>query len=260
MDSVASRAEKLMSDDLRGELDKLALACRILEMEGHGSRTLGHVSLRDPEGRGLWIKRWGLTLGEVFDHADFQLIDFDGKLIAGDGNKRHGEWPIHAGILKHRPDINAIGHTHPTYARVFSAADEPLLPVSNAGSYFFEPPPRFTRTSELIRAPEEGDELAEIMGPKHLALFLRKHGVVFCGESIAKMTIIGIHLEEACREMLMIRASGLKWSWPQGEEQKRKHGGIGQPRNVEAFFDYFARRLAAAQAAGNADLPKERRG
>jgi len=256
--ATARMATELMSNELRRELDKMALACRILEMEGHGSRTLGHVALRDTEGRGLWIKRWGLTLGEVFDHADFQLIDFDGTLIAGSGNKIHGEWPIHAGILRHRPDINAIGHTHPTYARVFSASNEPLLPVSNAGSYFFEPPPRFTRTSELIRRPEEGDELAEILGPRHLAMFLRNHGVVFCGESIAKMTVIGIHLEEACREMLMIRASGLDWSWPEGEEQKRKHGGIGQPENVETFFEYFTRKLEAAQAAGDPALPTRR--
>ena len=54
-----------ISDDLKASLDKLALASRILEMEGHGNFTLGHLAMRDPEGRGIWIKRWGLTLGEV---------------------------------------------------------------------------------------------------------------------------------------------------------------------------------------------------
>ena len=34
--------------DLRQSLDELARACRILEMEGHGDMTLGHLSLRDP--------------------------------------------------------------------------------------------------------------------------------------------------------------------------------------------------------------------
>ena len=150
MEGMAGSGTIAVADALKAELDKLALASRILEMEGHGSRTLGHVALRDPEGRGLWIKRWGITFGEMFDWTDFQLIDFDGKLIYG-GGKRHGEWPIHTGIMKHRPDINVTAHTHPAYGRIFSAADEPLLPVSNAGSYFETPPPRFTRTSELIR-------------------------------------------------------------------------------------------------------------
>jgi hypothetical protein len=82
---------------------------------------------------------------------------------------------------------------------------------------------------------------------------------VFCGDSIAKMTIIGIHLEEACREMLVIKSSGLKWSWPADAEQRRKFRGIGQPRNVEAFFDYFARKLADTQALGDPALPTNRR-
>ena len=46
-----------ISNALRTELDRLASACRILEMEGHGDMTLGHMSLRDPEGRGFWMKR-----------------------------------------------------------------------------------------------------------------------------------------------------------------------------------------------------------
>ncbi|MCK9508892.1 MAG: class II aldolase/adducin family protein, partial [Pigmentiphaga sp.] len=37
-----------MDLELEGLLDKLARACRILEMEGHGDMTLGHVSMRDP--------------------------------------------------------------------------------------------------------------------------------------------------------------------------------------------------------------------
>jgi L-fuculose-phosphate aldolase len=260
MDGVTESVSEIMSDDLRAELDKLALACRILEAEGHGSRTLGHATLRDPDGRGFWLKRWGLTLGEVFDHTDFQLIDFDGKLLAGDGKKRHSEWPIHAGILKARPDLNAVAHTHPTYGRIFSASNEPLRPVSNAGSYFFEPPPRYDATSELVRKPEEGAVLAATLGPRHLAMFLRNHGVVFCGATVEQMTIIGIHLEEASREMLMIASSGLDWSWPEGEEQDRKFNSVGSPRNMVLYFQYFANKVAALQAAGDPALPRERRG
>ena len=46
-----------MDPELNAQLDKLARACRILEMEGHGDMTLGHLSLRDPLGRGYWLKR-----------------------------------------------------------------------------------------------------------------------------------------------------------------------------------------------------------
>ena len=150
-----------ISDDLKASLDKLAMASRILEMEGHGNFTLGHLAFRDPEGRGVWIKRWGMTLGEVQDWTDHQLIDFDGGLLFGDGDKRHSEWPIHTEIMKRRPDINVTAHTHPFWGRVFSAATEPLRPVANSGTYFDGPPPRFELTSELIRTVEVAAAMAE---------------------------------------------------------------------------------------------------
>ena len=41
--------------DLSAGLTELAYGCRILFMEGHADMTLGHLSLRDPAGRGLWL-------------------------------------------------------------------------------------------------------------------------------------------------------------------------------------------------------------
>src|SRR5690606_39927340 len=79
---------------LREQLDQLATACRILEMEGHGDMTLGHLSLRDPEGRGFWLKRNARGLGEIMSSDDFVLVDFDGNKLDGEGG-RHSEWPIH---------------------------------------------------------------------------------------------------------------------------------------------------------------------
>jgi len=253
MASVMKGTDDTIPEDLIAELDKLAVACRILEMEGHGSRTLGHAALRDPHGRGFWLKRWGITFGEVFDHRDFVLLDCEGNKLFGEG-RRHSEWPIHAAILNLRPDIGVSVHSHPRYGRIFSAIDEPLRPVSNAGSYFETPPPRFETTSELITTLEVAGEMAQVLG-HHAAIFLRNHGVVFCGDGIAKATIIGIHLEEACREQLTIQAAGMPWAWPEDDEQARKYRGIGQPRIVEQFFDFFSRKLAAMEALGHPSFP-----
>ena len=247
-----------VSDGLKSSLDRLALASRILEMEGHGNFTLGHLALRDPEGRGVWIKRWGMTLGEVQDWTDHQLIDFDGHLLFGDGNKRHSEWPIHVGIYKARPDIVATAHTHPRFGTVFSCTSEPLRPLSNSGSYFPKPPPRYTRTSELIRKAEVGDEMAAAMGDSY-ALFLRNHGVVFGGTSIEHMTVVGVQLEVACQQQLEIAATGMPYDWPDDAEQARKAETMGEGRNLGLFFDYFANKLEATQKLGDPNLPLERR-
>jgi ribulose-5-phosphate 4-epimerase/fuculose-1-phosphate aldolase len=246
----------VMTAELVGELDELAVACRILEMEGHGSRMLGHMALRDPEGRGLWLKRAGLAFSEVHDHRDFVLIDFDGKQLYGDG-KRHSEWPIHTEIMKRRDDINVTAHSHPFYGRVFSATTEPLRPVSNSANYFNGPPPRFELTSELIRTADVAAAMAEALAD-NLAIFLRNHGVVFCGDTTARATIMGIRLEEACREHLTLSASGLASSWPDAEEEERKFKSTGGPEAIRANFEFFRRRLEALEAIGHPAFPAKR--
>src|SRR3569833_1645643 len=92
-------------DDL---LDELAIVCRQLAVEGHEDGNFAHLAARDPAGRGLWLKRSGIGLSEVDGPNDFVLLDFDGNLLAGSGG-RHYEWPIHAEIMRSRPDIVAAG-------------------------------------------------------------------------------------------------------------------------------------------------------
>src|ERR1700694_5553693 len=100
-----------MTSSLCGSLDQLARACRILEMEGHGDMTLGHLSLRDPQGRGFWLKRNRIGLGEVLSAGDFVLVDWSGQQLAGSGG-RHSEWPIHSEILRLRADVRVVAHSH----------------------------------------------------------------------------------------------------------------------------------------------------
>ncbi len=222
-------------------LDRLALGCRILEAQGHACRTLGHAALRDPDGRGLWVKRWGISFGETRNRRDFVLIDFDGNHIAGSG-RAPSEWPIHAGVLKRRPDIHVVVHSHPFHGRVFSAVKEPLLPVSNTGNWFPAPPPRFTKTSELVRTAAMGDAVGKCLGD-NFALFLRNHGVVFCGTSVEHAVLMGIQLEDACREHLLLAASGLDWDYPGENERRRKYLSAGS--SAGPSFERLARELDA---------------
>lgn len=247
---MASKIEDnaAVSAALRAELDKLAIACRILDSQGHGSRAVGHLALRDPDGRGFWLKRSGIGLDEVMDAGDFILLDFAGKRLIGDG-RRHVEWPIHCEILKARPDIACTGHSHPYHARVFSACTVPLRAVSSPGANFRHPPPRFTLTSDLVTTEQEGRALAECLGDSNAA-FLRNHGVVFCGATIADAVMNGIYIEEASREQLAVGASGLPWEWPDEAEHATRFRRKGV--NNEVFFDYYRRQLAKAGGGASA--------
>ncbi len=95
--------DSVMDQSTRERLIEAARACRILEMEGHGDMTLGHLSVRDDAGAGFWMKRNRIGLGEVLGPDDFVLVDWDGKQIAGSGG-RHSEWPIRSEIFRKRSD------------------------------------------------------------------------------------------------------------------------------------------------------------
>jgi len=228
--------------DLTAALTDLARACRILEMEGHGDMTLGHLSLRDPAGRGFWMKRNRIGLGEVLGPDDFVLVDSDGEKIAGSGG-RHSEWPIHSEILRVRADVQVVAHTHPFHACVFSASLDPLAPSTLDADYFVAVP-RHEDEVALITTKDEGAALARALG-LHVAVFMASHGVTFCGTSVMHATCVGVFLEKACKAQLAGLGAGFCPGLPNAATRLRRHGQIMTPTHWEHSWNYFCRKLAA---------------
>jgi L-fuculose-phosphate aldolase len=235
--------------DLRQSLDELARACRILEMEVHGDMTLGHLSLRDPERRGFWLKRNRIGLGEVRGAGDFVLVDWDGQQLAGSGG-RHSEWPIHSEILRTRPDVQVVAHTHPFHACVFSASLDPLQPFGLDADYFVDVPRHIDQVA-LITTKEEGGALAQSLGGE-FAVFMANHGVTFCGTSIPHATCVGVFLEKACKAQLAGQAAGFRASMPDRATRATRHGQMMTPTHWEHCWHYFCRKLAARSGTGDA--------
>jgi L-fuculose-phosphate aldolase len=234
----------------REQLTEAARACRVLDMEGHGDMTLGHLSMRDTAGRGFWMKRNQIGLGEVLGPDDFVLVDWDGQKIAGGGG-RHTEWPIHSEILLARADVNVVVHTHPFYTSVFSAATEPLQPYTLDADQFLDVP-RHEVDVALITVKSEGQGIAQALGA-HSAVLLGNHGVIFCGATIEQAICAGIFLERACKAHLVGRAANLKTSMPDRAVRDKRHRQISTPAHWQHSWRYFCRKLEArAKAAGDA--------
>lgn len=227
-------------------LHDVARAHRILELEGHGDMSMGHLSYRDPFGRGLWLKRGNLALSEV-EADDFILIDFHGNVLEGQG-LRHLEWPLHAEIMLARPDVNVVGHSHAHYATVIGATEDPLGPYNNHGVWFAEHGvPRFAETSHIITTVELGKAVARQLGPAE-AILLANHGVAFVGDDVVEATLAGIFLEKAARFQLDLVSSGLPRTVPDHDETVEKFRRI-YPKKAQAnFWMYFNRKLELAEA------------
>lgn len=241
----------VVSDELKTGLEDLVKAARILEIHGHSDRIWGHVAMRDTEGRGFWIKRHAISLGEVYDPSDFQLVSFEGKLIHGKG-RRHSEWPIHGEVFLARPDINFTAHTHSFHAAIFSSIPEPLRQVRGGAPVL---PARYEGSSELITTRERAREMAEVLGDAY-CVFLRNHGTVFCGPTALTMVKEGIELEETCRMTLAANGSNYHWKWPNDDEWERKNTHYAGSVRTSPLWDHYCRLVERAEQQGDIRLSR----
>ena len=222
----------------------VATASRVLADQGHDDLIWGHASVRDDDGRGVWIKAAEWALGEV--NADrVHLVDWSGTVVDGEG-ARHSEYPIHTEIMAARPGVNAVVHTHPAYAVALAASGNQLLPVSHAANMFVPPAvPRFTDTGDLILTAELGKQVAADLGEADV-MFLVNHGIVAVGPDLQTATVRAVLLERACQQQLLT-ASFPGWpTWSSATESLAKREHIYNERAVGAVWDYLVRRLQVA--------------
>lgn len=230
-----------MTTDVR---EQVGLASRVLAAQGHDDLIWGHASVRDPDGRGVWIKaaEWGL--GEVTPER-VHLVDDTGRVLEGVG-ARHSEYPIHTEIIAARPEVGAVVHTHPPYAVALAASGQPLRPVSHAATMFVPPEvPRFTATADLIITAELGRQVARELGDAR-ALFLVNHGIVAVGPDLVSATVAAVVLERACHQQLLTHSFGGWPTWSDPGESLAKRANIYSERAVGAVWEHLVRSLPAA--------------
>jgi L-fuculose-phosphate aldolase len=221
--------------------EQVAVGCRILALEEHGDLVWGHVSARDPEGRGVWMKASTLGFEEVrAEHVI--LVSWDGEVLEAD-LRRHAEYPIHTELMRARPDVHSVVHTHAPWTLAFASTGQPLRPISHEPTFFVPPDvARFTRTSDLIVTPELGREVAAAVGGRNAA-FMLHHGIVTCGRDVVAAVMAAVLLERACRTNVRALAAGGPATWSPDEEALAKRDRCYSAELLQQAWDYLVRRL-----------------
>jgi ribulose-5-phosphate 4-epimerase/fuculose-1-phosphate aldolase len=184
---------------------QVAVACRVLARYGHEDLTLGHASVRGPDGRTVFIKRKGRALRDVraADVIAIPLDDEAGYLMPG----AHLETVMHLETYLARPDVGAVIHTHPEYSIALGATTSELALLSHDGLLFPDGVPVFDGTAGLVTTPEQGRAVAAALG-RGRALLLRNHGILAAGEDISWALLTAITLERAARIQFVSRVLG----------------------------------------------------
>lgn len=227
------------TDELRREVVRGGV---VLEQAGQAEMIWGHVSARDPEGRGVWMKASGIGFDEV-GVDQVLLVGWDGKVLAGDG-RAHLEYPIHTEVLRARRDLHAVVHTHPVHAIALMATGKPLQAFSHAGGVFARRPPTFVDGRGLIDSAELGATMAAALGD-HRALFLDGHGIVTAGPSVGLAVATAVMLERTCEQQVLAESAGGVRTPLDEAAAIEAYAHVQLDAHLEGAWRYLARRADA---------------
>ena len=219
---------------------EVALGCRVLGAAGQGDLVWGHLSARDPDGRGVWMKASTFGFEEVTPDRVL-LVNRNGEVVEGTG-RRHAEYPIHTEIMAARDDVGAVVHTHCPSAVALGATGHPLQPVSHEATLFVPPDiARFTETGDLILTAELGRALATALGDRNAALMVN-HGVVVAAADVRSAVVTTVLLDAACRMQLQVLAAGGATHWSSDTEALAKRGHCYPDQLISHAWEYLVRR------------------
>lgn len=184
---------------------QVVAASHIAAAAGYEDLTLGHVSVRGPDGDSMFIKRKGMSLGKV-RHDDVVRVGLGDPESLRDPHM-HLEAIMHVEAYKARADVGSVIHGHPFYGTALGASDGTLQLVSHDGVLFHEGIGLYDDSASLVTTPEQGRKVADALGQRR-AVLLRNHGVMIVGEDVRWTMLAAITLERALKLQLAAASLG----------------------------------------------------
>ena len=167
----------------------------------------GNVSVRSVDLEdAVWI-----TPSQIFKGGlkpeQMILVNMEGKRIGGD-TIPSVESSYHAGLMRLRPEINSVVHTHAPLATIFGMIDMPILPVTVEAVMIMD----FPRLPFLLAGTQEltSAVLNNIGKTKLLGAFLQNHGLITIGKDLKKAAYLTYTVEFALNLLFNIKSLSLQ--------------------------------------------------
>jgi ribulose-5-phosphate 4-epimerase/fuculose-1-phosphate aldolase len=139
--------------------------------------------------------------------SDMIVFDESGNTLEGEGDVELSALCIHAPI--HRiSGAQVVLHTHQTWAVALNMLkNNRLVPASQTAAYFHGHVAYDDSYAGNADSLEEGERLARLIGDKHI-MFMKNHGVLVTGQTIAQAYRRLYMLERVCRAQILAMGSG----------------------------------------------------
>ena len=139
--------------------------------------------------------------------SDLIVFNEAGDVLEGSGSLELSALSIHAPL--HRiTGANVILHTHQTWALALNMLeDNHLLPGSQTAAFLTGSIAYDDGYSGLADSLSEGERLASVLGTKQI-MFMKNHGVLAVGDSVAQAYRRLYKLERVCRAQILAMSTG----------------------------------------------------
>ena len=195
-----------MSKDEQHKRRDIVAACLWINSSGLNPGTAGNISVR--YGDTMLISPSGVPYEQLEpeDIVAMTLTGEYGSYVASGTNVPSSEWRFHLDIMRARPDVGAIVHTHSLYATVLACARKDIPPVHYMIAAAGGPSIRCSRyatygTAELSEAALEALE-------GRTCCILANHGMIATGPNLAKAQWLAVELETIAKQYYLTLCIG----------------------------------------------------
>jgi ribulose-5-phosphate 4-epimerase/fuculose-1-phosphate aldolase len=167
-----------------------------------------HFSLAVPDTTDRFlINPQGLHWSEITP-ADLVMTDSEGNFIEGKHRVEPTAFLIHGRLHLGKPNAACVLHTHMTYTTALSIIDGGRLEWANQNALRFYGRVAYDECyNGLVLDSEEGDRITA-QAQNADVLFLANHGVIVCGDSVARAFDDLYYLERACMVQVLAQSTG----------------------------------------------------
>ena len=142
--------------------------------------TGGNLSIYNREEDLIAISPSGISYEEI-NLEDIVIINPEGKVVKGD-HKPSSELDLHLLLFQKRNDINAIIHTHPTYATTIACLNQEIPPVHYLVAYAGDKVP--CAKYAAFGSKKLAKNVSKAMGKNYNASLMANHGLITVGYNI----------------------------------------------------------------------------
>ena len=202
-----SNRVRLDSDAIMQARIELAACFQLAANRGFEEGVCNHFSAVVPGHDDLFfVNPYGYAFAEM-TASRLLICDFEGHVISGEGQPEATAFFIHARLHRSKPRLKAAFHTHmPNATALCLLEGPPLLWLGQTALKFYGRTAVDEDYNGLALDTSEGDRIAFAMGDADV-LFLKNHGVMVGGASIAEAWDDLYYLERAAEVQLKAMAS-----------------------------------------------------